>query len=396
MSKDNLLRAGVSLILSLLLWVYAVSDSNPMSTQSYSSIAIQYIGQDGLSANHLMLQSQITSVNITLYGRSQQLSKVKSSALYATADLSGITEEGTYTLQLQLNGIPGNITLSGISSEYITVDVIPIYEKTFDLSLDYSGTPSSGYAITGYTTTVGEVSITGNQDTVDRIAKVAGQIQVDGHSSDFTQSVPLKAYASDGSVLGNISILPSVADVNVSVKPTKTVNLKISTIGNCSDGYYLNSVTPNQTELTIAGDASVLKSIDSVSAQPIDLTGKNASFTQTLKIIVPDGITIVGSSNLSANVDIEAYAQATYTYDTVQIRNIPAGLNCDLSSFSKLTMTVQGSKEIISTISQDSITVYIDLDGLSKGTHTVPIQYTLPDGITVSSISMKQVSVTLQ
>jgi YbbR domain-containing protein len=129
MSKDNLLRAGVSLILSLLLWVYAVSDSNPMSTQSYSSIAIQYIGQDGLSANHLMLQSQITSVNITLYGRSQQLSKVKSSALYATADLSGITEEGTYTLQLQLNGIPGNITLSGISSEYITVDVIPIYEK---------------------------------------------------------------------------------------------------------------------------------------------------------------------------------------------------------------------------------------------------------------------------
>ena len=78
MSTDNLLRMLASLILGMLLWVYAVSDSNPMTTQNYSALEIHYTGQDSLSSNHLMLQSQTSSINVTLYGRSQQLGKIKS------------------------------------------------------------------------------------------------------------------------------------------------------------------------------------------------------------------------------------------------------------------------------------------------------------------------------
>jgi hypothetical protein len=52
-------------------------------------------------------------------------------------------------------------------------------------------------------------------------------------------------------------------------------------------------------------------------------------------------------------------------------------------------MTVQGSKEIISTISQDSITVYIDLDGFPRDPHRADSIYA-SGWITVSSISMSK------
>ena len=396
MSTDNLLRMLASLILGMLLWVYAVSDSNPMTTQNYSALEIHYTGQDSLSSNHLMLQSQTSSINVTLYGRSQQLGKIKSANLYAFADLSGITQEGTYTVLVQINGVPNNVSISGISPEYITIDVLPIYEKTFDFSLDNSGSAANGYAMTNYTTNVNEVTVTGNQDEVDRIAKIAGQFSLDGHNSDFTATSVLKAYASDGTIISGITISPSSIEVAVSIDATKTVDLNVITSGECPKGYYLKSAAAAQSQVTIAGDSALLKNITSVSTQSVSLNGQNASFSKNIAIELPDGISVIGGNTVTVNIDIEAYYQSTFTYDSIQIRNIPSGLSCDLSSFSKLSITLQGNKDVLDSIKADDITVFIDLAGLTKGTHSVTIQYTVPNGVTVKTISMKQVSVVLQ
>ena len=83
------------------------------------------------------------------------------------------------------------------------------------------------------------------------------------------------------------------------------------------------------------------------------------------------------------------------TYTSLQVRNLPANLTCDLSAFSSLTISVTGSKEIIDSLSNSDIIAYINLSNLSAGTHTVDIQYSIPDGVTILTSSLNTVTVRL-
>ncbi len=83
------------------------------------------------------------------------------------------------------------------------------------------------------------------------------------------------------------------------------------------------------------------------------------------------------------------------TYTSLQVRNQPANLTCDLSSFSGLTITVVGAKDVIDALEASDITVYIDLSGLTAGTHTVSINYIKPDDVSITSSSADMVTVTL-
>jgi YbbR domain-containing protein len=146
----------------------------------------------------------------------------------------------------------------------------------------------------------------------------------------------------------------------------------------------------------IDGDVTSYDSVTAIDTKAVDISNCSATFTSSVDLLFADGVYAKDTSTVSAKITIEETARETYTYDSIQVRNIPSGMTCTFPSFSNLTLTVTGEETALSSLSEDDITVYIDLsEYTSAGTYEPTISVTLPDGITLVDISSDTVTVVL-
>ena len=60
---------------------------------------------------------------------------------------------------------------------------------------------------------------------------------------------------------------------------------------------------------------------------------------------------------------------------------------------SKVDIKVQGTDQALSSLTKDAVRATVDLTGLSEGSHVVPVNVTLPEGLEL--VENVSVSVTL-
>lgn len=394
-TKDTAFRILLSVALAFLLWIFAMTNTDPMLTQKYTSIPVEYQNTDSINANNLTVESSIEKIDIKLYGRTVQVSKIKASDIEAVADLSNITKEGSYTVEVVIKGLPQNVNVIDISPRYITLEVSKTTQEKSNFTIEISGYPASGHAVLGYTTDISNVTLMGSEIATSKVSQIKGTVDVIGKTKDFSSIATLSAYDINGEKINNVTLTPSKVNVAVSIGLTKTVDVTAASSGTCASGYALEKITLNPAQITIAGKEDALNQISSLQTDAIDITNKNSSFTTDITISTPAGIMLVGQRSVSADVSIQAFETITFKYDTLQVRNTPAGMSCDLSAFTGLNMTVQGFTKYLSTVTKDSIEIYIDLSGLSAGAHTVAVKYELPSNVTVKTIDKTNVAIIL-
>jgi len=376
------------------MWVYAITNADPMLTQKFSPIAIQFLNTQGIDGNKLMYTCNVDFVELKVYGRTVQVSKIKASDIEAIADLSNISTEGTYTVEVIIKGVPESLDKE-ITPRYLTIEVSKLTEKKSNYTIDLKGTLEEGYAVLGHKEDTKNVSISGSAVATSNVDKIIGEIDLSGKNTDFTSYVTLIAYDKNGSKLNNVTISPQQITSNVSVGKTKIVDLITATTGACAAGYAVEKVVLNPTQITIAGKEDILASLGAIHTEDIEVSDRDASFSKTVNLVVPDGIVIVSTAKITANITIQQLIEKTFTYDSLQIRNTPINLSCDLSAFSSLDMTIQGFASDLDAITKDKIVIYIDLNNMSEGSYTMDILYELPDDILLKAISLTKVEVTL-
>jgi YbbR domain-containing protein len=389
--KNKFFKAVISLFFAYLLWAVAVSESDPTSTNKYTNIVINYTGLN----DSYVIENQIETVDVKLYGRIAQLNKVKKSDITATVDLSAINSEGVYTFEVVISGISDAITVSDISTKYVTLTVSKLESTTKTFTIDVKGNLPDGYYVLDHSADTDTVTLYGSASMLEKVASVKGEVNVSSNKYDFESLVTLYAYDENGNVLNNVTVAPSEVSVSTLIGTSKDVDVEILTSGTCAEGYELLSATSDTTQVKISGPVSAINQITNISTVPIDLTGVSSSFTAVALIDTPSGVT-ASPASVTVTVNIKSGdISKSLTYTSLQVRNQPSNLTCDLSSFSSLTITVVGAKDVIDALEASDITVYIDLSGLTAGTHTVSINYIKPDDVSITSSSADTVTVTL-
>ncbi len=389
--KNKFFKAAISLFFAYLLWAVAVSDGDPTSTNKYTNVTVRYTGL----SDAYVIENQIETVDVKLYGRTAQLNKVKKSDITATVDLSAITSEGAYTLEVIISGVPDTITVSDISTRYITLTVSRVESaaKTFTISIN--GTLPDGYYVLDHASNTDTVTVYGSAAMLEKVALVKGTVNVNANKYDFESLVSLYAYDENGNILNNVAVSPGEVSVSTLIGTTKTVDVEILTTGVCAEGYELSSASSDTNQIKISGPVSAVSAITKVSTVPIDITGASSSFPAVAFFTLPSGVT-ASPASITVNVSLKVgNISKTLNYTSLQVRNQPPNLTCDLSSFTGLTITVVGTKDVIDALQTSDITAYIDLSGLAAGTHTVHINYVKPDNVSIASSSADTVTVTL-
>lgn len=394
-TKEIAIRIFLSISLAFLLWVFAITNTDPMVTQNYRGIPITFQNLDALNNKGFLIESETKTVDVQLYGRTIQISKINSEDISAVVDLSHILETGTYSVEVTIKGIGDNISISSVSPQYITIDINEIVEIEKDITIDFTGDLETGYAIVDYSMEVNSVIVSGSETSIEKVEEIIGTVDITGKDSSFVSAVLLKAYDSEQNEIDGVTIDTTEINVSIDIAMSITANVLPITYGTCADGYYVQNISSDPTSITIAGSDSILEDTIDIETEAIDITNKDTTFTVRADLNPPTGVTIIDNSNVSITVTIAPLEEKTFTFDTLQVRNIPTGLESDLSAFTSVTMTVQGDTETLSSLTRDDISIYIDLSGLTAGEHVVDILYDEPENITIKSLSQMTVSVTL-
>lgn len=400
MGKNNstIMTLLISFLLALLLWAYATSDGDNMAYSRIEDIPIAITNTNNLDQNDFVVKLSKEKIeSIKVYGKGSLVKSMNSQNIHASVDLKDISSEGTYTLNINIKGIPSDVTVVDQSPNVVKVTVDKMGNKDISIPLiKQTGELKKGYSVLSLSSSVDSVHISGPSNSVDKVKAIVGTVDVYNRSEDFTSNVNLYAVDENGKKIKDVDLSPKTTSVNVNIGRTKDVDIKVKTKGKSKDGYKITSITPNKTKVTISGPEDVLNSIETVNTEVLDLSDITSSIDKKLNLVLPKGVHVVDSKDtVDVSVAVDRDKQKTIYITSFTFDNLSDGLSAEVID-DKVGVLLSGDNTLLNEISEKNLVGSLDLSGLTEGTHSVAIKIStqgLPDGVKIQSVSKNSVSV---
>ena len=108
-----------------------------------------------------------------------------------------------------------------------------------------------------------------------------------------------------------------------------------------------------------------------------------------LREYLPSGLSIVGeTTTVSVRCDIEKNGQRVLglTSSDIAVRNLPKNYTMNFEPENgKYSVELLGEDATLADVNVGDLGAYVDLNGLSDGSHTLELKYSLPTGVQVKN-----------
>jgi YbbR domain-containing protein len=291
------LKVGCSLI-ALITWVGVVYAGNPPETKLISVP----VPQSSIPAGYVLVHP-IQDVMVRVGGDQNTLQTLNPNAVSVTVTWSDVTRVGTYSIPISVVSDDPNIELIDRPTS-VRVDVDAFKSKSVPVTLVITNPPPVGYRSGVEQVTPSSVVIDGPERELSGIqARVT--VDLGAQKANFQADLSVLAYDSKGVRLNDVN--PAPTNVGVSIGVTADVTQRLVAVvpraeGTPSPGHYLVNIVYSPLTVDITGRQDLLNGIDSVATTPISLNGIFGTFTETVTLVLPAGVT---SSVSKVTVTIE-------------------------------------------------------------------------------------------
>ena len=205
---------------------------------------------------------------------------------------------------------------------------------------------------------------------------------------DTSETVVPVFYDADGKEVDTTRLQVSVdtVDIYVEIVSVKEVPITVETSGNLADGLELTGITTDPSTVMIKGESSELNQVTSITipSSVISLSDITQDLTTTVDITsyLPEGVTLLDSQDAQVSVKVGVAGETTQEFDVpagnISVRNLERGYT---TSFSAPTVRVgiTALQSELARLSADSITGYVDVNGLVPGTYNLPVTLNLDE-----------------
>lgn len=396
-SKQQVLTMLLSLLLATMLWMSAMSSSDPVVYKKVSNIPIELLGTDELSDNELVIISELEpSVTITLYGRSGAMDNVHDEDIKAYVDVATIRETGTYKKDIVISGLSDGVNILHQSTKSVNLSVDAMVTKTFPIQLNPTGNVASSSVLGTYYSETTKVKVISNQKNINRIAAVKANFSVKGADKDFTAKATLVAVDENGKEISGVRFNTESVLTYVSISTASPIDVRPITGGSTASGYKVTGITVIPSKVEVIFPSSM--DLEQIKTLPIDLDGQSKSFETDIALALPNGVTLKDEANatVSVRVEIEPLLETSYTFSTINIDGQKSEYTYEFENFENITVTLTGPKSTIEKLVRTEVVLSIDVTKLQPGTHTVKLICTTPENISVKSYSQKNITITIR
>jgi YbbR domain-containing protein len=281
------LKVGCFFI-AFVTWVGVVYAGNPPETR----LVTVPVPQSAIPSQFVLVHP-VEDVAVRLGGDENTLSSLNpTTALSVTARWSSVTHTGVYAIPITIVNNDPAIELIDPPTT-VTVDVDAFESKSVGVTIVITNPPPVGYQSGVEQVSPSSVVIEG---PARELAGIQARVTVDlsTQKANFQADLRVLAYNAKGVRLNDVGI--DHTNVSVSIAISADVTKRIVAViphteGTASPGRYLAGITYSPLTVEITGPQDLLNGIDSVSTTPIFLNGIFGTFTQSLSLVLPPGVT---------------------------------------------------------------------------------------------------------
>ena len=389
-----------ALILAIIVWVSAVSSTDPNEEREYSApIPVTVLGLDPDLVITGQLEDEI-KVSIRAPRSIQERLATKPNAIHAFINLSGL-KAGEHSLepQIAIDFSPTRVT--AFSPSEITLKLENILSKEVPIEIRQTGGLPIGYEAGEIVLSQPTALIIGPESQVVKVERAVANIDLSNVITTISRQVELKALDSRGVIVSGINLNPTQVNVEIPITQLggyRNVFVKIVTTGQIAQGFYLTGILADPPTITIySTDPELAANMPAfIETIPLNLNGALESFQKEVSLNLPEGIVVVGDQQVSIQVSISAIQSSLLlTGIPVEVVNLGQGLNAALSP-DRVDIYVSGPLYLLDKLIAADIIVRLDLANKTPGTYQlIPVVTLGDDAINLDSILPASIEVVI-
>ncbi len=245
--------------------------------------------------------------------------------------------------------------------------------------ISYSSLPA-GMVIVNHPPTVVKIDVTGPRNLLSLLDAERLTLKIDLRGVAAGQS-EFKIYPAMFNVGRNTavtSISPDQLSLDVDRVVTRDVPVHLAVQGKVEPGYTITSVDITPPTVTIAGPSRFVTPLTSVSTEPFDLKGLTSDTSRSVDIAAPNPALGFSTGHVDARVNVaEAITDREFRAVDVEVKD--SGFKYRVEP-RQVTLTIRGPAVKLAGLAPKGL-AYVDAKGVAPGSHELPLQVTLPDGM---------------
>lgn len=384
--KNKILTIIFSLAIAFGLWLYVVTYEYTQIEYTFHNIEVQLLGESTLNDRGFMLASGSEhTVDLTIYGKRSDISRLRSSDITVTVSLNNIHEAGERAFSYEVS-FPGDLRNGGIeivkrTPETIKINIARKLEKDILVEPEIQGDVPEGYVIDmeHHKLSHQTVHISGPEEWLNKIEKGKVVVDMAGRTESFSDAVRLVLCDKDGNPvegdMKSVTVANSMINVEIPVLKRKQIQLLLPIIpggGLTAEDVKLDMSTQS---ITVVGSKSVIDSLpNSVEIGKIDLSTAREDFKNHVYTIPLQGsFTIEGGQGMTVLVSLDLPEMVDCSigldYEQIQFINQVEGYTPSLNK--SFMVTIRCKKEYESQL-KEALSATVDLeDSTTRGTYSI-------------------------
>ncbi|MFZ7946962.1 MULTISPECIES: CdaR family protein [Bacillaceae] len=332
---------------------------------------------------NLVVSGIPNTVDITIKGPLTHVQSAKASKNFEVyVDLTD-AKIGKQKVNLKVRNLSDKLKAT-LKPASVNVTIQEKITKEFKVDAEFNSSQiEEGYSAGQPVVEPSKVKITGAKDVIDRITYVKATIEEKGKlKASITKEARIQVLDKELNKL-NVVVEPETVKMTIPIKSnTKTVPINIVKKGTPPPGVTIESIDIDEKEATITGNDDVLKNTENVRVE-VDLSKISENTTLTLPVIISNGVSKVSPQTVKATIVVKKQEETTVSGVPVKIQGLTDTLKAELNDPASQTINimVNGISGTVSNIGPEDFTVFIDLSGLSEGSHDVKIQVEGPTDV---------------
>ncbi len=381
-------------LFAIVLWIVVINIDDPTIILSFTT-SVTAENTDYLTSQSKYFEVLDGKNTVTFNASAERsvLTEMSNSDFSATADMEKIEyNENSGTYRVPVTIVPKRYTnkVTVTSKQlYLEVSLEDLGTSQKVIVANTKGTVADGCAL-GNLEIVGSnlLKISGPASIISQIDSAVATINVDGVSTDVTDSVVPVLYDGAGNVIDTTRLTLSLDTVTISaqVLSTKDVSLEFDTTGKVADGYMVTGIEYPLETVRIKGESATLNPVNKITipAEVLDVTDISEDLVTTVDIssYLPSGTSLVLTSDAKIEVTVKVEPVAKKIFE-VPVANITAESLRDayLLEFDEdiVAVEISGPESILSELKAKNITGTVNAGGLGAGKHRLTVNFALEE-----------------
>lgn len=294
----------IAVFFALTTWSVVAYADNPVKTLDIGGVPITAAPPP----NTWVMVSQLPQITVTVSGLQGNLATFRATSLHASIDIAS-AHLGENLVHIRVDNTDSHLSI--VQVQPASVDVVLDERDTVTKRVDLRAKNSPNNCCVALnqkaTSNPDSVRLTGPKSVV---AKAQPFVVVDLTEArtdvQLTVDVQLDGVDRKSAPLLTVSPKQVQATVPVSnVKKRAQVAVNVPHSGQVAPGYVISDVQYNPDTVIVEGDPGLISSLTTIDTDRVSLAGATSDLVQTVTLRPPAGITVIGSTQVTAHFFIK-------------------------------------------------------------------------------------------